>query len=161
MASLPKTRCTCVSLTTTQGGRSITYITFSVPPSAAAKVELHLEKEDGTPFAITVNRNCTVASLKQEIAIEEKFDVKELKLVSSEEGQLHDDDDPEDADNLIVAHIKLRDDTLVSEYPQIENEVIAAFCAYHSDLDIILHDYKVLQHTNTLLPLRQRPNHWM
>ncbi|KZP17367.1 hypothetical protein FIBSPDRAFT_29992 [Athelia psychrophila] len=82
-------------------------VLYIVPPSKVPKIALELEKEDGSVFDITVSSGITVAQLKEEIKIEEKIPVRQLKLVNSQED--------EDGDEVVTL-LEMQDDKAIAEY---------------------------------------------
>ncbi|KZP10615.1 hypothetical protein FIBSPDRAFT_899579 [Athelia psychrophila] len=70
------------------------------------KIALELVREDGSVFEITVSSGITVAKLKEEIKIEEKIHVRQLKL------ELVNNQGDVDRDEVIT----LQDDKAISEY---------------------------------------------
>ncbi|KZP21319.1 hypothetical protein FIBSPDRAFT_509116 [Athelia psychrophila] len=78
-----------------------------VSPSNVSKITLELVREDGSVFDITVSSGITVAKLKEEIKIEEKITVRQLKLENNQGDEEGDE---------VVTLLEMQDDKAISEY---------------------------------------------
>ena len=86
-----------------------------VPPSTTEKITLAFEKKNGERFNLSVKSDIKISNLKEEIRIEERIDVRQLKLVRAEE----------DSDgNEVITLEPLEDDVILSSL-SIQDEVIA------------------------------------
>ena len=88
-----------------------------MPPSKVEKISLNFEKEDGTRFSLSVNPDIKVEQLKREISVEEKVDVKQLKVISTHE----------DLDGDEVVNLKDLEDTAVLSTLSLQDDVIAVY----------------------------------
>ncbi|KZP16438.1 hypothetical protein FIBSPDRAFT_60290 [Athelia psychrophila] len=82
-------------------------VLYILPPSKAPNISLELIREDrGSAFDFTVSSGITVAKLREEIKIEEKIAVRQLKLVNN----LGDEDE-----GGVVTLLEMQDDKAISE----------------------------------------------
>lgn len=89
-----------------------------MPSSKEAKIDLRFETDIGTQFTLSINGGDTITQLKNEIAVEEKINVRRLQAMVFPQYPEH----PDDMEELVLQELDGK--AIISSLP-LKSQVIA------------------------------------